>query len=182
MMNSTIENIRGLKERILKITTLVLDVDGVFTDGSIIHGNSGNELKIFNVQDGMGITLAREGGLKTSIITGRTSEAVTKRAEELKIDTVFQGAADKMTAWEKLLAGQKITPEQICYMGDDLLDLCLLNRAGLAVCPANARPEIKNVVHVVTRATGGCGAVRELVEIILKTQNKWEDLIEKYNY
>lgn len=162
------------------IEMVVLDVDGVLTDGGIILGNAGHEHKQFNVQDGMGITLARQAGLKTAVITGRTSEAVSRRVEELRFDAVYQGAADKLTAWSDLLASFALQPYQLCYMGDDLLDLAVMKKAGLAAAPANARQEVKDAAQIVTAASGGSGAVRELVEFILKKRDVWNDLLARY--
>ncbi|MBN2415806.1 HAD hydrolase family protein [bacterium] len=159
---------------------IAFDVDGVFTGGDIILGGDGNEYKRFNVQDGMGITLARQAGLKTAVITGRTSEAVTRRAGELRIDAVYQGAGDKLTAWNDLLDSFGLEPRQICYMGDDLLDLTVMRSAGLAAAPANARQEVKDAAQIVTAASGGEGAVRELVEFILKEQGLWTGLLTQY--
>ncbi len=169
-----------IKKRAEQIKVLAFDVDGVLTNGGIILGNGGLEMKRFCVQDGMGITLAREAGIRSAIITGRKSEAVSRRAEELHIDLVYQGSRDKLTALELLLEEANVKEHEIAYMGDDLLDLCLLRRVGLAFAPANARPEVRQAVHLTTQTEGGKGAVREMVEIILRLQNIWDEVLNKY--
>ncbi|MFO7890959.1 MAG: HAD hydrolase family protein [bacterium] len=169
-----------LIKRIKKITVLLCDVDGVLTRGGIILGSKGQEFKQFDVQDGMGITLAREGGLKTGIITGRESEAVKLRAKELKMDIIHQGIKDKLQILISIMNDLHIGYENICYIGDDLLDMNIMIRSGISACPGNARKEVKEISDIITEKKGGKGAVRELVEIILKTQNKWNDIIKKY--
>lgn len=146
---------------------LILDVDGVLTGGEIILGSEGMELKAFNTMDGMAMTMAHEAGLKVAIITGRVSEAVTARASELGIKDLFQGSMDKMEAYENLLKRHQLTDLQVAYVGDDLLDLPLLKRAGFKVAVANASGELKAMADYVTLASGGNGAVREVVEFLL---------------
>lgn len=170
----------GLKAKIRKIRLLVFDVDGVLTDGGIILGSGGQEFKKFNVQDGMGLTLARKANLKTAIITGRRSEAVERRAGELHIDATYQGRENKVTAWTELLDSFGFDDEQACYMGDDLLDLSLIRRAGVACSPANATLDVRKAADLVTRSRGGNGAVRELIETVLHIQDKWQDLLKLY--
>lgn len=167
-------------DRIKKIKMLIFDVDGVLTGGEIIIGNNEIELKQFNVQDGMGITLAREAGLKTGIITGRRSEAVVKRSVELKFDVICQGASDKLPALDKIMKDNKLEYDDICYMGDDLLDLSIMKRVGVCASPANARAEVKKISDIVACARGGEGAVREIIELILQIQGKWKELVDKY--
>lgn len=171
---------KELKEKIQNIKLIALDVDGVLTDGGILLGNAGAEMKIFNVQDGMGITLAREAGLITAIITGRESEAVERRAKELKIDAVHQGAFDKTAAYEAVLKEYDLHSGETCYMGDDLLDLCIMRRAAVSAAPADARKEVRDSADIITRASGGRGAVRELVELILQIQGRWDTLVQRY--
>lgn len=158
---------------------LLMDVDGVLTNGSIILGSSGQEFKIFNVQDGMGITLARMGGLKVGVITGRKSESVTLRAEELHFDVLFQGVQNKMDAYESIIQRYDIQDRDICYIGDDLQDIPVMERAGAGIAVANAREEVKEIADYITRARGGAGAVREAVEEILITQGKWEKVLNQ---
>lgn len=169
-----------LIHRIQKITMLLCDVDGVLTSGGIILGTDKQEFKQFDVQDGMGITLARKGGLKTGIITGRESEAVKRRAKELKFEVISQGNKDKLKVLKEIKNDFNITYENVCYIGDDLLDLAIMGKSGIAACPANARKEVKEISDIITESKGGKGAVRELVEIILKAQNKWQNIVNIY--
>lgn len=171
---------KTLAEKIKKIKLLLLDVDGVLTDGSIILGNSNLELEFFNVQDGMGIKLARAGGLTIGIITGRTSNIVKKRADELNIEIMYQGQQDKLPAYEQIKNDFRLSDDQIAYIGDDLPDLKLLKKAGLSIAVNNACEEIKTAVDYVSQRPGGKGAVREVVELILKSQGKWEELMQQF--
>jgi len=168
-----------LEKKINKIKLILMDVDGVLTRGGIILGNQGEEVKIFDIQDGMGITLARAAGLKAGIITGRQSELVLKRVRELKMDIVMQGAFFKMPVYIEILNNYHITDEEICYIGDDILDIDILERAGLSVTPANGRPEIKAICDFITQERGGEGAVRKVVDTILKVQGKWDEAVKK---
>ncbi len=168
-----------MRKKLSQIEMILMDVDGVLTSGEIIYTASGDELKMFNVQDGMGITLARMAGLKTGIITGRRSELVQRRAEELKIDVISQGSFDKLPEYERIKKEMGLTDEKICYIGDDVLDIPILKRVGFSVAVANARDEVKAICDYVTVAEGGRGAVREVIDKILKWQNKWHALIEK---
>jgi 3-deoxy-D-manno-octulosonate 8-phosphate phosphatase (KDO 8-P phosphatase) len=158
---------------------ILMDVDGVLTRGGIILGNQGEEVKAFDIQDGMGVTLARTAGLKVGIITGRESELVSRRARELKMDILMQGSFFKLPAYLEILRSYQVTDETICYIGDDILDLDILERVGLSVAPANARPEIKAICDFTTRERGGEGAVRKVIDIILKVQGKWEEAVKK---
>lgn len=157
-----------------------MDVDGVMTDGKIVYSSSGEELKQFDIQDGLAISMAREAGLQTGIITSRASEMVKRRAEELKYDYVSQGTEKKLPAYEICLNTFKLSDEQVCYIGDDLLDIPVLKRVGFAVAVANARDELKEFCHYITDRTGGNGVVREVVEKILKTQGKLIQFINRY--
>jgi len=168
-----------LVEKIQKVRMILLDVDGVLTRGGIILGNQGEELKRFDIQDGMGITLARMAGLKVGIITGRQSELVSKRARELKLDIVMQGSFFKLPAYLEILKSYRMNDEEICYIGDDILDMDILERVGLAVTPANGRPEVKRIVDFETRECGGEGAVRKVIDTILKIQGKWDEAVKK---
>ncbi len=168
------------REKIKKIRMLVFDVDGVMTNGDLIYGPDETEYKRFSAQDGMGISLARQSGLKTAIITARQSEIVARRAKELKVDACFQGNNDKAPAFDNILTEFGLSAKQVSYMGDDLLDLVLLRRAGFAAAPANACPDVMDVADYVCSASGGNGAVREFVNVVLKAQNKWDQLIKKY--
>ncbi|MFZ1200535.1 MAG: HAD hydrolase family protein [Desulfobacterales bacterium] len=165
-----------MQEKLLQIKMILMDVDGVLTGGEIIYSSSGDELKIFNIHDGMGIALARMAGLKTGIITGRMSEMVRRRAEELKIDAVAQGQARKLAAYEDLKLRYALADADIAFIGDDLPDLCILKRAGFGAAVADAREAVKRASHYVTAAAGGCGAVREVIDLILGSQGKLEQL------
>lgn len=167
-------------EKIKKIKLLLLDVDGVLTDGSIILGESNQEIKIFNIKDGMGIKLAQASGIEVGIITGRTSEAVKRRAEELDIKILYQGQPDKLKAHDQIKANCGLTDDQIAYIGDDLNDIKLLQKVGLSFTVHDACDEVKTEVDYVTKRPGGKGAIREAIELILKRQGKWEALIQKY--
>jgi len=173
-----------LQSRLRLIAMLVLDVDGVMTDGDIILmsvlDTFRGEIKRFDVHDGSAVVFLKRAGIETAVISGRKSDTVRARARELDISAVYQGYKWKLDAWQELLKDYPLRPEQICCMGDDLHDLPLMRRAGLVVAVANARPEVKAAAHYVTQASGGRGAVREIAEIILKAQGKWDALIARY--
>jgi 3-deoxy-D-manno-octulosonate 8-phosphate phosphatase (KDO 8-P phosphatase) len=154
-----------------------MDVDGVLTGGGIIHGSSGMELKQFHVQDGMGVTLARRAGILPVVITVRESEAVTRRARDLKITEVHQGILRKWKCLEEILERHGFHPDEVAYVGDDLVDLPVMRRVGLAIAVANAAEEVKGEAQWVTSREGGRGAVREAVEMILKRDGKWEKVL-----
>jgi 3-deoxy-D-manno-octulosonate 8-phosphate phosphatase (KDO 8-P phosphatase) len=155
-----------------KIRLLLLDVDGVLTDGRIILDNQGNELKAFHVRDGHGIKLAQRAGIVVGIITGRTAEVVNVRARELAIDEVHQGVMDKGVVYESLLAKYGLRDEQVAFIGDDVVDMGILRRAGLAITVSDCDPAVRSVADMVTRNEGGRGAVREAVNLLLKSQGK----------
>lgn len=168
-----------MKLKLLNIKLLLMDVDGVLTSGDIIYSSTGEELKKFNIQDGMGITLAKKAGLKTGIITSRISEMVRRRADELKIDIISQGNFDKLIPYKEIRDKEGLKDDEIAYIGDDLPDLCILKRVGFSVAVANACDDVKAICDYVTIAEGGNGAVREIIEMILKRQEKFFDLIEE---
>lgn len=161
-----------IQEKAKKIKMIIMDVDGVLTDGCIILGSKGEELKNFYVQDGVGIYLALQKGLVIALVSGRRSEVVKRRAEELKISEIYQGVSLKIEVYHKLLKKYSLKDEEIAYIGDDLGDIPPLRKAGLALAPANGVEEIKDIVHYVTRAPGGGGAVREAIDIILKAKKR----------
>ena len=170
--------------RAKKIKLLLLDVDGVLTDGkiylmSVAGAGAAAELKVFDAHDGAGMKLAHIMGIKTGLITGRESMAVAQRAHEMAVDYVFQGRAEKTSAYKEAMQRAGVRDEEVAYMGDDLPDLPLLGRAGLAVATANAVPEVKKAAHYVTEASGGEGAAREVVELILKSNGKWKQALPK---
>ena len=163
-----------------KIRILVLDVDGVLTDGSIYYSNSGDELKAFNIQDGLGIKLLQGADIEVAIITGRSSNLLSRRTNELGIDRVVQGREDKLTALNELLADDSYTMNEIAYMGDDLPDLAVIRRVGLGMTVANANPTVVEHAGWQSSRDGGRGAVREAAEFILKAQDKFEHAIEAF--
>ncbi len=167
----------ALKEKINKIKVLALDVDGVLSDGKIIVDSNGNETKNFDVQDGFGMVILRRAGFKIVIITARSSRPVDFRAKDLKIDKVYQDAYPKIEFYKRMLKELEVSDEEVCFVGDDLPDLGVLRQVGFAVAVANAVEEIKKEVHYVTHKPGGHGAVREVIELILKTQGKWEAIL-----
>ena len=160
------------KARAARIKLVVFDVDGVFTDGSLYYGAGGEELKVFNVQDGQGVKRLLRAGVAAAVISGRASDAVTRRMQDLGITHVFQGDEDKFPILEKLLKKLGIGLEQTAHVGDDLPDLPLIKQVGLGVAVANAMPAVKQAAHHVTTAHGGRGAVREVCDLILEAQGK----------
>jgi 3-deoxy-D-manno-octulosonate 8-phosphate phosphatase (KDO 8-P phosphatase) len=165
-------------KNIRKIKLILFDVDGVLCSGDISYLDSGQEIKTFDVQDGMGITLARMGGLKTGILTGRKSKTITRRSRELKIDIVSQGNFNKWQPYLGIKNRLKVADDEICYIGDDILDLPVLKAVGFSVAVANARTEVKSVADYITVARGGRGAVREVIDLILKRQGKFHVLLK----
>jgi len=164
-----------------EIKIVIIDVDGVLTDGKIILDANGSESKSFYVQDGTGITYLHRAGIKTAIISGRESKAVVHRAKELCIEDVYQGIHNKIEAYEKILKKHRIKDNETCYIGDDLIDLPILRRVGFSVAVPNAPLELKRSVSYVTSAPGGYGAIREVTEKILKSQGKWDMIISRYS-
>ena len=168
-----------LKERAKKIRLLALDVDGVMTDGKLYFDTIGNELKAFNTADGLGMKAIQKYGVELAIITGRESPMVTQRASALGIDYVYQGSDNKLNAYMDLLEKSGVDEEQVCYAGDDWIDLPVLIRVGLAVTVPEADFEVKDRVHWVTDRSGGAGAVREICDLILRSQGHDKALLEE---
>lgn len=166
--------------RARRVRLLVLDVDGVLTDGRMTLSERGDELKAFHTHDGLGITLARRCGLVVALVTGEKSPIAQVRGSKLGVEDVVLGARRKGEVLAELMAKHGVAAAQTAFMGDDLLDLPALQRAGLAVAPANAVPEVRAAAHVVTRAAGGAGAVRECVELILRAQGRWRDAVRAF--
>lgn len=162
------------------IKLLLLDVDGVLTDATIVYTHSGTEMKAFSTKDGFGIRILQEIGVAVGVITARSSEAVRRRAEDLKLAHVYQGIRNKIEVFEQILAKEGLTPAQVAYMGDDWLDLPLLIRVGLAAAPADAVAEVREAAHYVASVPGGRGAVREVCMLIIAAQGKERELLEKY--
>jgi 3-deoxy-D-manno-octulosonate 8-phosphate phosphatase (KDO 8-P phosphatase) len=167
------------------IKLLLTDCDGVLTDGGLLYTFDGKRVlegaKIFHIRDGQGLKLAREAGLKLGIISGRVSPSLTARARELQIDHLHQGIDDKLSVYEQIKTAEGLTDEQIAYIGDDLPDLAVMRRAGLAFAVADAVDEIRECAHFVTSKPGGRGAVRETIELILKAQDKWLESLQRYS-
>jgi len=167
-------------DRAKKIKLIIFDVDGTLTDGGIYIGERGEMFKAFNCHDGFGITAAHTVGLKTAIITGRTSTITANRAKELGISAVKQGAMDKRDAYNELKAEFNLTDEQIAYVGDDVIDLPVFVQVGFAAAVGDANFEVKDRAHFVAEKFGGHGAAREVIEFILKAQGKWSEIIHNY--
>ena len=169
--------------RARKIKVLLTDVDGVMTDGHVWllseHDGSTLELKSFDAHDGVGMMLLKIAGLRTGIITGRSSAAVARRAQEGGVEFLYQGVPYKIPVYEEILQKAGVTDAEVAYVGDDLPDIPLMKRVGLAVAVANAEPEVKRAAHYVTARSGGDGAIREVVELLLKAQGRWEEMITK---
>ncbi len=172
----------SLKKRLARVKLFLCDVDGVLTDGSIFIGGE-KEFKRFNIRDGLGLVLARRAGLKIGWVSARPSPATKMRADELKIDFLVQQGdhVSKTGAIDELLAQEKMNWDEVCFVGDDIVDLGPLKRAGLAVAVADGVPEAKAAAHFTTQAAGGRGAVREVVEMILQAQGKWEPFVAHYS-
>lgn len=163
------------------VRLLLLDVDGVLTDGTITYSTGGGEIKSFNTQDGLGIKLLQESGVAVGIITARTSEAVVRRAQDLHLAHVYQGQQDKLTVYETILKETGLRPPQTAYMGDDWMDLPILNRVGFAAAPANAVAEIRQRVHYTAVRMGGGGAVREICDLILEAQGQLDRMRARFD-
>ena len=169
-----------LASRIRAVKLVVFDVDGVLTDGRIIFSNSGEETKLFDVKDGHGIKLLMRSGIDVAIITARESDVVRRRARDLGITHVFQGMKDKKMALEELVKASGVTPDAMAYMGDDIIDLPVLKRVAFSAAVADAVSEVIERVDFVAKRPGGRGAARELAELILKVQGKWDEVMKAY--
>jgi 3-deoxy-D-manno-octulosonate 8-phosphate phosphatase (KDO 8-P phosphatase) len=171
---------KSLAAKLARVRILLCDVDGVLTNATVLIGD-GREFKEFHIQDGLGLRLLQRSGVKVGWISNRPSTATQQRADELKIDFLHQDKGSKVEAVETILAKAGLGWGEICYMGDDIVDLGVLKRAGVAIAVANAIEEAKTLADYVTRAEGGSGAVREVVGLILKAQNKWQRLVLEYS-
>jgi 3-deoxy-D-manno-octulosonate 8-phosphate phosphatase (KDO 8-P phosphatase) len=169
-----------MKNRLGKIRLLLLDVDGVLTDGRITYDTQGREHKSFDVKDGHGLKLLQRAGLAVGIITGRRSSIVELRSRELGIDIVVQGAKSKLEPYERILQQHGLRDEEVAYVGDDLVDLPILQRVGFAVTVADGVEDLKSLVHYVTVRSGGRGAVREVCDLLLKESGRWEQVMSRY--
>jgi 3-deoxy-D-manno-octulosonate 8-phosphate phosphatase (KDO 8-P phosphatase) len=171
-----------LKRKAERIDVLVLDVDGVLTDGRIIIDDRGRESKHFNVRDGHGIKLILKTGIEVVFLTGRKSRVVAHRAQDLGIREVYQGARDKVMIFEGMLLKKNMKADRVAYMGDDVVDIPLFRKAGLSIAVADACEEAKQAAHYVTEKEGGKGAVREVCEMILRAQGKWDEIAKRYTF
>ncbi|MBE0493582.1 MAG: HAD hydrolase family protein [Thiomicrospira sp.] len=170
----------SLQAKAKKIKLLLLDVDGVLTDNRLIYGDDGQEYKAFYTRDGHAMVLIQKSGIEIGIITGRTSKLVEKRMQDLKVKHLYQGVPDKLPTFEALLKSINIQLDQVAYMGDDILDLPILTRVGLASCPKDSDPEVIKRVDFVSNFNGGRGAVREFCELIMQAQDSWQTQLDFY--
>lgn len=164
-----------------KIKLLILDVDGVLTDGRIVYDSRGRDLKFFDVRDGMGVFCLKKAGIKTILITAKGSKAIRPRARDMRVEAVFENITPKSRVLEIIFKKYRVSGEEICFVGDDLVDLCMMKRVGFPVAVFNACAEIKRASSYITFREGGRGAVREIAELILKTQGKWQEVIKEFD-
>lgn len=177
------ENVRpaaGIKEKAAGVGLLLLDVDGVITDGRIIYDSRGRDSKFFDVHDGMGVYLLKRAGIPSVLITAKGSKAIRPRARDMRVDAVYENVSPKSSVLEKILSRYGRTAAEACFVGDDLVDLCMMKRVGFPVAVANACEEIKRAAVYITARYGGRGAVREVAELILKARGQWDEMIGKY--
>ena len=172
----------SLLNRAKKVKLLLLDVDGVLTDGRIIYDSAGRDAKFFDVHDGLGVYLLKRAGIPTILITAKASRAIKPRARDMQVADVFEDISPKNAVLDKILKKLKLTPQEVCFVGDDLVDICLMKRVGFAIAVFNACAEVKNLAHYITQKEGGRGAVREVAELILKSQDKWQETLTLYQY
>lgn len=170
-----------LKEKVKKVKLLLLDVDGVLTDGRIVYDSRGVDMKFFDVHDGLGVYLLKKAGIPTILITAKGSRAIRPRARDMQVEAVFENIAPKTAVLDKILKKYNLSADEVCFVGDDLVDLCLLERVGFPIAVCNAALEIKQAALYVTERAGGYGAVREVAELILKSQGRWQEMIEPYD-
>ena len=167
-------------EKLERIRLLLLDVDGVMTDGSIVYGAEGQEIKRFHVRDGLGIRLVMRAGIKVGVVTGRQSEALMHRCRDLGIGLIYAGVSDKAAQLDRIVAQTAVQAENIAFAGDDLVDLPLMRRIGLSIAVADAHEIVKAHADLITTAPGGAGAVREICEALLKSQGRWESILKEF--
>ena len=169
----------SLRERASRVRMLILDVDGVLTDGKLYFDSNGHEMKAFNTRDGMGIKALQRSGIEVAIITGRKSNAVAQRMSQLGVQHVYQGREDKLTAFQDLMEKTGLDADQVCFAGDDWIDMPVLLRVGLAVSVADAEERVKDLAHWITQRDGGNGAVREICNLILVAQDKEQTILNE---
>lgn len=169
-----------ITDKIKKIKLLILDVDGVLTDGRIIYDSKGRDSKFFDVHDGLGVYLLRRLGIKTILITAKGSKTIKPRARDMRVEEYYEDVFPKTKVLDKIMNKHNVSKEEICFIGDDLVDLSIMKAVGFPVAVANASQDIKTAACYVTQKSGGRGAVRETAELILKTQGKWDEAIRIY--
>lgn len=167
-------------EKLRRIRLLLLDVDGVMTDGSIVYGAEDQEIKRFHVRDGLGIRLAMRAGINVGVVTGRRSEALMHRCRNLGIELIYAGVSDKAILLDRIVAQTAVPAENIAFVGDDLIDLSLMRRIGLSIAVADAHEVVKAHADLITTVPGGAGAVREICEALLKSQGRWESILKEF--
>jgi 3-deoxy-D-manno-octulosonate 8-phosphate phosphatase (KDO 8-P phosphatase) len=170
----------ALVARARQVRMILMDVDGVLTDGSLVYMPDGGEAKAFHARDGAGIKLAQRAGLMIGIISGRESLATLRRAEELGLDEIHQHVSDKQATFDEMLARRGFSDDQVCFIGDDVVDVSVMKRVGLPAAPADAHPTVLEHAALVTQHCGGRGAVREVIDLILRAQEKWNDVTAPY--
>lgn len=171
---------RQIINKLKKIKVIIFDVDGVLTDGKIIIGSDKTEYKNFNVKDGTGVTLGHYAGLKFAIISGRYSKVISIRAKELGINHVFQNVVEKITSYENLKRKLKLKDDEICFIGDEIIDIPIMEKCGFSAAPSDCVKEVKKIVHYTCKNKGGEGCVREVIEMTIKAQGQWERTLSKY--
>ncbi|MFH0913544.1 MAG: HAD hydrolase family protein [Candidatus Omnitrophota bacterium] len=169
-----------LAEKAKKIKLLMLDVDGVLTDGRIVYDSAGRDMKFFDVHDGLGVYLLKKAGIPTVLVTAKGSRTIKPRARDMGVEEVFEDISPKTAILDKIFKKYKLVRDEICFVGDDLVDLGIMKSVGFPIAVFNAAPEIKQVASYITLKHGGRGAVREVTELILKAQGKWEGLLGSY--
>ncbi len=169
-----------LTQKLRDIRLLVCDVDGVLSDGKVFYSANGDEIKNFNIKDGLGIKLLQKLGIEVAIITGRDSPMVARRAQELGVSKLYQGKRNKIASFEELLSELALSDAQVAYAGDDLPDLPLLKRCGIAIAPADAAPQIRQIADIVTQQKGGEGCVREFVDLLIDSRDAWSTVLADF--
>jgi len=169
-----------IQRRAAQVRMILLDVDGVLTDGKIYLGNNDEEFRTFFVRDGLAIRMGQSAGLRFGIVSGRNSPLVERRARELDIENIHQGVQDKGERLERIVAETGLKAEQICFVGDDLIDVPAMRRAGLAACPADGCEETRQFAHYICDNKGGHGAVREVVDLVLRATGRWDEVMQRF--